>query len=146
MKKKSIQGPFEETVDALHEATGLRVPKRSAEEIVIDVGIDFDSSYPYRQGNGEYESSPILVGSVDCKGIPMVKSELALKRVRRKKGQKAQKKKMATVVCLHKKLRVVVMDGERALLYCIVKGVVLILNFLHLRQKLWTAGHARYGE
>lgn len=211
--KKSVQGPFDEAIDALHELTGLRVPKRSVEEIVIDASIDFDSFYAHRQGNERYESGPILVGSVDCKGVPMVKSEPALKRVRRKKGQKAQKKRMATVAAVFtqrplirtpeevveslfnpekksgkdrdktsrperkrvwasleasknsfisdvneemnrrdprgEKLRVVVMDGERALhrrVYRLMKGIVLVLDFLHVLERLWAAGHALYGE
>jgi hypothetical protein len=211
--KRAVQGPFDEAVDALYEATGLRVPKRSAEEIVIEASVDFESFYARRQGHGGCESGPVLVGSVDCKGIPMVKSEPALKTVRRRKGEKAQKKRMATVGAVftqrprvrtpeevveslfdpHKgdgksrnkapgperkrvwasleagkdsfirdvheemnrrdprgdKLRVVVTDGERALqrrVGCTMKGVLLVLDFLHVLERLWAAGHALYGE
>ena len=211
--KRAIQGPFDEAIDALYETTGVRVPKRSAEEIVIDASIDFDSFYATRKSVGECKSGPILVGSVDCKGIPMVKSELASRRVRRRKGQKAQKKRMATVAAVFtqrpyfrtpedvvaslfnleeecgkkrkkdhrperkrvwasleagkdafisdvykemnrrdpqcKKLRVVVTDGERALqrlVNSIMGGIILILDFLHVLEKLWASGHALYGE
>lgn len=41
-----------------------------------------------------------MVGSIDCKGIPLVKSELTVKKARRGKGQKAQKKRMATVAAV----------------------------------------------
>ena len=211
--KRAIQGPFDEAIDALYETTGVRVPKRSAEEIVIDASMDFDSFYATRKSVRECSSGPILVGSVDCKGIPMVKSELASKSVRRRKGQKAQKKRMATVAAVftqrpyfrtpedvvaslfkteeeigekreknHKperkrvwasleagkdvfindvyeemkrrdpqcdKIRVVVTDGERALqkrVSSIMEGIILILDFLHVLEKLWASGHALYGE
>lgn len=210
--KRAVQGPFDEAVESIYEATGVKVPKRSAEEIIIDAGIDFDSFYARRQGKETEETGHILVGSVDCKGIPMVKAELAKKKIRRKKGEKAQKKKMATVAAVftqkpyirtpeevvdslfrqnetprnrdrisknegkrvwasleagkdsficdvkeemerrdptHKKLWVVVTDGERALQkrVCRFMGkVILILDFLHALEKLWAAGHALYGE
>ena len=98
--KKAVQGPFDEVVDAVYEATGARIPKRSAEKIVIDASFDFYSFYARRRGSGRERGGSILVGSIDCKGIPMVKSELAVKKVRRGKGQKAQKKKMATVAAV----------------------------------------------
>jgi len=42
----------------------------------------------------------ILVGAIDCKGIPMVKPDGARRVVRRRKGEKANKKKMATVAAV----------------------------------------------
>jgi hypothetical protein len=48
-----------------------------------------------------------------------------------------------------KKLRVVVTDGERALQHRVIrmmKGAILILDLLHVLEKLWAAGHALYGE
>jgi len=211
--KKAVQGPFDEAVDALFEATGVKMPKRTAEEIVIDASRDFDRFYACRQGNGGHEGGPILVGSVDCKGIPMVKSELSPKKIRRGKGEKAQKKKMATVAAVFTqkprirtpeevveslfspekgrekkrdkdcrperkriwasleagkdsfisdvkeemnrrdprggKLRVVLTDGEKALQHRVMramKGGVLVLDLVHVLEKLWSAGHALYGE
>ncbi len=98
--KKAVQGPFDEVVDAVYEATGVRIPKRSAEKIVIDASADFYSFYARRRGSAGERGGAILVGSIDCKGIPMVKSELTVKKARRGKGQKAQKKKMATVAAV----------------------------------------------
>jgi len=143
----------------------------------------------------------------------MVKSELTVKTGRRGKGQKAQKKKMATVAAVftqvpyirtpeevvqslfptgevqnrhrHKnsgpqrkrvwaslqagkdwfisdvkkemdrrdprgrKSRVVVTDGERALqrrACLMMSDSVLVLDLLHVLERLWAAGHALYGE
>ena len=98
--KKAVQGPVDEVIDGVREATGEKIPKRSAEKIVIDASADFYSFYAHRRGSGGERSGSILVGAIDCKGIPMVKSELTLKTVRRGKGQKAQKKKMATVAAV----------------------------------------------
>jgi len=211
--KKAVQGPFDEAIESLNESTGVRVPKRSAEEVVMDASIDFDSFYAQRQGDRGYPGGPILVGSVDCKGIPMIKSELARKSVRRRKGQKAQKKRMATVAAVftqqpyirtpeevveslfdpdnarrqdrkkrpgperkrvwaslqaskdsfirdvndemirrdphRKKVHIVVTDGERALqkrVSSTMQGIILVLDFLHVLEKLWAAAHALYGE
>ena len=212
--KIAVQGPFDEAVEGLQEATGVRIPKRSAEEIVIDACRDFDSFYARRRGDRRRKTGAILVGSVDCKGIPMVKKEPAQKIVRRQKGQKANKKKMATVAAVFtqrpnirtaqqvveslfdpplpqqrcrkrrkcgperkrvwasleagkdafiddvnkemnrrdprkRKIRVVVTDGERGLqrrVGRIMKDVTLVLDFLHVLERLWACGHARYGE
>jgi len=100
LTKRAVQGPFDEAIEALYEATGIKMPKRTAEDIVIDASEDFDSFYASRQGKATDKTGPILVGSIDCKGIPMIKSELAAKVVRRPRGQKAQKKKMATVAAV----------------------------------------------
>jgi hypothetical protein len=98
--KKAVQGPFDEAIEALCEATGEKMPKRIAEDIVIDASESFDSFYACRKGADKLQDGTLLIGSVDCKGIPMIKSELAVKKVRQGKGEKAQQKKMATVAAV----------------------------------------------
>jgi hypothetical protein len=211
--RRAVQGPFDEAIDSLCETTGVKIPKRTAEEILIDASMDFEAFYERRQGNSKDETGSILVGSVDCKGIPMIRSELAPRKVRRKKGEKPQKKKMAIVAAVFtqhpyirtpeevveslfkskedrakkrnsvskpqkkrvwasletskdsficnvheemkcrdrnsKKIHVVVTDGERALQHRvmrIIKDATLILDLLHVLEKLWMAGHTLYGE
>ena len=100
LTKRAIQGPFDEAIEAVEEATGVKLPKKSAESIVIDACVDFESFYELRKGKSPEGSGSVLVGSIDCKGIPMVKTESALKTVRRGKGQKSNKKKMATVAAV----------------------------------------------
>ena len=46
---------------------------------------------------GRVKGQAILVSAIDCKGIPMIKREQAVKVVRNGRGKKPQKKKMATV-------------------------------------------------
>lgn len=97
---RAVQGPFQEAIEAMQKLTEVRIPKRSAENLVIDASVDFETFYARRAGDLDKGSGPILVGSVDCKGIPMVKPEPARKQVRRGKGKKANKKKMATVAAV----------------------------------------------
>lgn len=209
----AVCGPFEEAVDILGEWTGQRIPKRSAEQILIDVAVDFDVFYQRRSDAATaLQAGEILVGAIDCKGIPMVKLDGAAKIVRRRKGDKANKKKMATVAAVfsqaprvrtpeqvldslfntaeprppgqrHSKptdkrvwasltsgkdnfitdvkaemdrrdpdrrhIWVMVTDGERALQRRVTAnfaGVTLILDFLHVMEKLWRSGHALHPE
>lgn len=95
--KASVQGPFEEAVERLYESTGVAIPKRSAEQLVMEASCDFEAFYQGRIPPPEAQTGPILIGSVDGKGIPMVKSHPSDRVVRLGKGEKANKKKMATV-------------------------------------------------
>jgi len=211
LARGAVCGPFEEAVRTMGELTGVAVPKRSAEQIVLDAACDFETFYARRSG-AALEDADLLVGAVDGKGIPMVKPEGAIKVVRRKKGEKPNKKKMATVAAVHacaprprstetvlaslfaegpskerrearqrpkdkrvwaslistkdtfiaevkaEMLRrdpdrshtwVMVTDGERALqrrVTATFSGVTLVLDLLHVMEKLWKVGHALYGE
>lgn len=104
----AICGPFDEAIALMAEMTGLTVPKRSAEQITREAAVDFDAFYAERT-HAEVKplKGEILVGAIDCKGIPMVKPERALRVVRRGKGQKANKKRMATVAAVHSQAPVV---------------------------------------
>jgi hypothetical protein len=93
LARAAVCGPFDEAVHTVGEMTGVSVPKRSAEQIVIDAACDVDSFYDRRGAPGELAERDILVGAIDCKGIPMVKPGPAEQVVRRKKGEKSQKKK-----------------------------------------------------
>ena len=97
--KAAVCGPFDESIALMEEMTGVAIPKRSAEEIVIDAAVDFEAFYDRRSAAAP-EAGEILVGAVDCKGIPMVKPDGATRVARRTKGMKANKKKMATVAAV----------------------------------------------
>jgi hypothetical protein len=196
------------------ETSGVPVPKRSAEQIVAEAAVDFEAFYA---GRGRATGAPrpageILVGAIDCKGIPMVKPEPAAKVVRRRKGEKPNKKKMATVGTVfsqvprvrtpkevldslfatpgehrereprqrpthkrvwasllagkdafiadvkaemtrrdprHRRTWVIVTDGERALqrrVTATFDDVTLVLDLLHVLEKLWKAAHALHPE
>jgi hypothetical protein len=93
--KAAVQNPFLESVQAIAELTGVSVSKRSLEEILPDAAQDFDAFY--RQRTVARATGSILVAAVDGKGIPMVKPGGAQPTHRLTKGQKANKKRMATV-------------------------------------------------
>jgi hypothetical protein len=93
--KAAVQNPFHEAVKALAEITGVVVSKRSLELILRDSAQDFDAFYQERPP--ERATGSILVAAIDGKGIPMVKPQPAEPQVRLGKGQKANRKRMATV-------------------------------------------------
>ena len=208
--KTAVQNPFHESVEAVAELTGVSVPKRSLVEILRDAALDFDAFYQQRAP--EPANGSILVAAVDGKGIPMVKPEGTLPSVRLAKGQKANKKRMATVAAVFTrapwvrtpeqvveslfrierqtpaagqtpprpenkrvwpsllkgktavieevaqemqrrdpqgvKTRVAVTDGERALQILVEEtlGVTLILDLLHVLEKLWKAAYVFHAE
>jgi hypothetical protein len=93
--KAAVQNPFLESVQTIGELTGVSVSKRSLEEILPDAAQDFDAFY--KQHSVATATGSILVAAVDGKGIPMVKPDGAQPKARLTKGQKANKKRMATV-------------------------------------------------
>ena len=93
--KAAAQNPFLESVETIAELTGVSVSKRSLEEILPDAARDFDAFY--RQRPPDPASGSLLVAAVDCKGIPVVKPVSARPALRLTKGQKSNKKRMATV-------------------------------------------------
>jgi hypothetical protein len=213
--KAAVQGPFDEAIGMLADLNGVLVPKRSAEQIVLDAGVDFEAFYEERRIWEWDGRGGLLVAAIDCKGIPMVKNEPAVETVRLRKGQKRQKKRMATVAAVffqasaprtpeqvvqslftsarpalrtrqHQErprlsskrvwasltagktdfitgvrcemLRrdpdrhlpwVIVTDGERALqkrVCTLFEDVTLVLDLLHVLEKLWKAARALHPE
>jgi len=96
--KAAVQNPFHESVETIAELTGVSISKRSLEEILPDAARDFDVFYQERAP--EPAQGAILVAAVDGKGIPMVKPDGAQPAVRLTKGQKANRKRMATVAAV----------------------------------------------
>jgi hypothetical protein len=208
--KAAVQNPFHESVEAIADLTGVSVPKRSLEEILRDAALDFDAFYQERAPAPAQGS--ILVAAVDGKGIPMVKPGGAQPTVRLTKGQKANRKRMATVAAVFTrapwvrtpeqvveslfrtqrqtpadgqtlprpenkrvwasllkgktavieevaqemqrrdpqgiKIRVALTNGERALQILVegTLGVTLILDLVHVLEKLWKAAYVFHAE
>jgi len=214
MVKAAVQSPFLESTERMQELTGRSVPKRSLEEIIQDAAQDFDTFYAERIPAPWQQTASILVVAVDGKGIPMVKPGHPKRSARRTKGQKANRKKMATVAAVftrapwvrtpeqvveslfrtntkqviepgpctpprpeHKrvwaslvkgkaavieevvqevrrrdpenqKTHVALTDGERALQILVDDRlkVTLILDLLHVLEKVWKAAHVFHPE
>jgi hypothetical protein len=99
--KAAVQNPFLDSVQNIAEMTGVSVSKRSLEQILPDAAQDFDAFY--RQHAPEPATGTLLVAAVDCKGIPMVKpagAQPPMRPMRLTKGQKTNKKRMATVAAV----------------------------------------------
>ena len=208
--KAAVLNPFQESVSAIAELTGVSVPKRSLEKIVLEAAQDFDRFYQQRVP--ERSAGPILVAAVDCKGIPMVKPSGAEPVPRLSKGQKLNRKRMATVATVFTrqpwvrtpeqvveslfrlrrredaslptpprpenkrvwasltksktavieevaqemqrrdpaatKIRLALADGERALQILVDRklAVTLILDLMHVLDKLWKAAYVFHRE
>lgn len=206
----AVQGTFQESIDGIVDLTGLSVSKRSLEELLVDAARDFDVFY--RERVPAPAAGSILVAAVDGKGVPMVKPDGARPTVRLTKGQKANRKRMATVAAVFTKnpwvrtpeqvveslfrtgspplpsgqtpprpenkrvwasllkgktavieevaqemqrrdpesikTRVALTDGERALQILVDRtlGVTLILDLLHVLEKLWKAAYVFHAE
>jgi hypothetical protein len=97
----AVLGPFDEAIASVRERTGLTISKRTAEELVVEAAQDFDSFYEQRVPEPPESSGAIIVCSADCKGIPMKKPEPAVQKFKKQKGEKANKKRMATVAAVH---------------------------------------------
>src|SRR5260370_8753083 len=100
MVKAAVQGPFRESTERMQDLTGMSVPIRSLEEILQASAQDFDAFYVERSPEPWQHTTSILVTAVDCKGIPMVKPGNPQRSVRLTKGQKVNRKKMATVAAV----------------------------------------------
>ncbi len=96
--RAAVQNPFQESVQSIAELLGVSVSKRSVEGIVLDAAQDFDAFY--RQPFPATSVGAILVAAIDGKGIPMVKPGGTLPMVRLTKGQKANRKRRATVAAV----------------------------------------------
>lgn len=97
---RAVQGPFNEAVENINDLTGLNLSNKSAEDVVMDGAVDFETFYKAFTPTTE-ETGPIVVGAVDGKGVPMVKQDQAEVVVRRGRGKKANKKRMATVAAVY---------------------------------------------
>src|ERR1700676_237499 len=93
--KAAVQNPFLESVQTIAELTGVAVSKRSLEEILPDAARDFDAFY--QQRSVAPAAGWILVAGGARSGMPMVKPCGAQPTARLTKGQKVNKKRMATV-------------------------------------------------
>jgi hypothetical protein len=113
--EEAAKSSFDETHAAIAKSTGGHVPKRQIEELVRRAAVDFDAFYRMRQAKpaGGEQSEPIMVISVDGKGVVMRRQDLreptrkaALARehkmgTRLSKGEKRNAKRMAAVATVY---------------------------------------------
>ena len=68
---ESVRGPYQEAVDTMQRYTGLKVAKLTCEEVLKGSAVDFDEFYAARTPPDTLKTANILVGTLDCKGIPV---------------------------------------------------------------------------
>ena len=160
-----VQGPLRESIDRILDTRGLTVPMRSLEQILQDDAQDFDAFYAQRPADPSSPAASTLVVAVDCKGIPIVKPPRNQRSVRRTpkpenkrvwaslgKGQAAVVDEVVAEV--HRRdpdarlTHVALTDGERALPMLVSQklNVLLILDLLHVLEKVWKAAHVFHPE
>jgi len=113
---EAAQTSFDDVVATIVTTTGAHVPKRQAEQLVERAAQDFEAFYDTRRCATPQEAqdtSSVLVISVDGKGVPMRKADLraATRQAaeaqppprghRRKPGERAHTKRMATVAAVY---------------------------------------------
>jgi len=112
---EAAKSSFDETLESIGMNTGAHIPKRQTEELVKRAAQDFDAFYEARHAtvDNNGDTSPILVVSVDGKGVTMLKRDLrkqtqkaALDRThkmgsRLSKGEKKNAKRMACVAAVY---------------------------------------------
>jgi hypothetical protein len=98
LTRMSVAGPYDEACDNLEQLLGIRVPKRMAEAMVTEAA---PAVAPFRaELPPPSEAGSVLVIQADGKGVRMVKpkpDEPPGPKMRLTKGQKRNRKKMATV-------------------------------------------------
>jgi len=104
--RSAVRGPFGEAVADLRRDTGVELSKRSAQQIVAEAAVDFDAFYAQRQAAARPEQTgDVVVGAIDCKGVPMIRPEQTLRKPRLKRGDKRHKKRLATVATVRTQRR-----------------------------------------
>jgi hypothetical protein len=114
--KEAVKGSFDEATLAIRQQTGVLVPKRQAEEIVVSAARDFEAFYEEREKDAlrrVTKANEILVLTTDGKGVTMLKEglrEATRKRAeetvhkletRLSKGEKSNAKRMAQVASVY---------------------------------------------
>ena len=94
----AVDGAFDKARGVLYEILGINVWSKQMEEINREAGKYVDDFYKAKPTQEQKE--PILVVEVDCKGVVMKKEQEAENKVRLKKGEKSNKKKMAAVTAV----------------------------------------------
>ena len=95
--KAAVKGPLDEAVEEVADALGVSLSQRTAEQIVADASVDFESFYRGRSLRLAPASGPLLIASVDGQSVPMVKSAGGERKARLARGEKRNKKRRATV-------------------------------------------------
>jgi hypothetical protein len=111
--EESTKSSFDQAVDSVDRTTGGAIPKRQAEELVVNITQDFEAFYESRGATSAEETSDPLILSLDGKGIVMrqeglrsatkkaAENEQHKLKTRLSRGEKRNRKRMATVAAVY---------------------------------------------
>jgi hypothetical protein len=99
LQQACVRDSFDESVSSLQKMLGIGVSVRSAEHMNQDLAEQTELFRLAQPAPPPREEAEILVVTADCKGVPMRRpvEMRARQGVRRRKGEKANKKQMAAV-------------------------------------------------
>ena len=92
------KGSFDEAIASVKIQTGVKIPKRQAEELAKDIATDFDVFYAERSVIALREATrqnELLVLSTDGKGVVMKKEDLREHTKKRAEGEKKLKRRLS---------------------------------------------------
>lgn len=92
---------YEKSLQRIGELFGVKLSPRSMMDVLQDASRHEDEFRGGQPPPPENKEGEIIVVSADGKGVPMRKEYLAEKKVRLKKGEKNQKKKMSMVTAVY---------------------------------------------
>jgi len=111
--EESAKISFDEAIASVSRTTGGKVPKRQAEEIVVNVAQDFEAFYENRRLETIEKTKDPLILTLDAKGIVMrqeglreatrkaAENEQHKLKTRLSRGEKRNRKRMATVAAVY---------------------------------------------
>src|SRR5580704_1007516 len=111
--EEAAKNSFDEAVSSVGRTTGGTVPKRQAEELVVNVAQDFEAFYERRRAEAIERTDDPLILSLDAKGIVMrqeglrqatrkaAENEQHKLKTRLSRGEKRNRKRMATVAAVY---------------------------------------------
>lgn len=92
---------YKKAAEVLQEILGLKIYNEAIKSMVQQSSTDVEKYYQQLPAPKQDDEGEILVATVDCKGVPIIKDKPAVKKHKRKKGEKPGKKKMSTVSALY---------------------------------------------
>ena len=94
----AVDSTFDKARAVLDEILGINIWSKQMEDINREAAEHVDEFY--KDNPPAEQKEPILVVEADCKGVVMKKGEKAESKIRLNKGEKPNKKKMATVTAV----------------------------------------------
>jgi len=111
--EESAKSSFDQAVESVDRTSGGAIPKRQAEESVVNTTQDFEAYYESRGIKRTEETDDLLILSIDGKGIVMrqeglrpatkkaAENEQHKLKTRLSRGEKRNRKRMATVAAVY---------------------------------------------